>query len=85
MNRVEQFDEVVSYLRDLFSRKNADYGDSFADHGVVGVLLRIHDKLKRLQSVTKSGINLVEDETLRDTLSDLANYSVMAIMLMDEK
>jgi len=41
--------------------------------------------LQRFVSVTKTGINLIESETLRDTLIDLHNYAAMAIMLLDEK
>ena len=48
------------------------------------MLVRIGDKLKRLQSVTHNGINLVADEKVRDTLIDLANYAMMAVMLLDE-
>ena len=36
-------------------------------------------------SITKTGVTMVNDEGLRDTLIDLHNYSAMAIMLMDEK
>ena len=43
------------------------------------------DKIARLTSITNKGINLVEDEKIRDTLIDLHNYSAMAIMLLDEK
>ena len=43
------------------------------------------DKISRLQSITKSGIVLTNNESLRDTLIDLHNYSAMAIMLLDEK
>ena len=42
------------------------------------------DKIQRLISVSKNGINLVETENLRDTLIDLHNYSAMAVMLLDE-
>ena len=53
--------------------------------GVVGVLVRMNDKLKRSLSITASGIKLVDNESLRDTLIDLHNYSAMAIMLQDEQ
>ena len=35
-------------------------------------------------SITKTGVNLVSDEGIRDTLIDLHNYAAMALMLMDE-
>ncbi len=66
-------------------KKNADYGDAFANYGSVGVIVRMGDKIARLTSITNKGINLVEDEKIRDTLIDLHNYSAMAIMLLDEK
>lgn len=85
MNRVEQYKTVQDEALKLFSKKNNDYGDAFATYGVVGVLVRIGDKISRLSNINKKGIQLVDDESIRDTLIDLHNYSAMAIMLMDEK
>ena len=84
MNRVEQLENIQTNARELFSRKNVDYGDAFAKYGLVGVIMRIEDKIQRLISINKSGIVLVSDEGLRDTLLDLHNYAAMAIMLLDE-
>ena len=53
--------------------------------GPIGVIVRMGDKINRLTSVTKNGVNLVDNESLRDTLIDLHNYSAMAVMLLDEK
>jgi hypothetical protein len=83
-DRVNQLDRVQSEARALFVNKNKDYGDAFATYGPVGVLVRIGDKIQRLQSIDKTGITLVADEKLRDTLIDLHNYAAMAVMLMDE-
>ena len=84
MNRIESFKKIQNEGLNLFIKKNKDYGDAFAQYGVVGVLMRMEDKLKRYMSITKNGIILVNDETLRDTLIDLHNYSTMALMLLDE-
>ena len=84
MNRGEQLENIQTNARELFAKKNADYGDAFAKYGLVGVIMRIEDKLQRLISINKSGIVLVSDEGLRDTLLDLHNYAAMAIMLLDE-
>jgi len=83
-DRVNQLDIIQLEARTLFQKKNNDYGDAFATYGPIGVLVRIGDKIQRLQSINKKGITLVEDEKLRDTLIDLHNYAAMAIMLMDE-
>jgi len=83
MNRIEQMNRIQSEAFALFTKKNADYGDAFAKYGVIGVLMRIEDKLQRSMSITKNGVNLVNDEGMRDTLLDLHNYAAMAIMLLD--
>jgi hypothetical protein len=85
INRVDQLKKVQDESRELFSRKNADYGDAFATYGSVGILVRIGDKINRLTSITNKSITLVDDESLRDTLVDLHNYAAMAVMLLDEK
>ena len=82
--RVEQMKAVQAEGLELFTRKNADYGDAFAKYGVIGVLMRIEDKIQRSMSITKNGVNLVNDEGIRDTLIDLHNYAAMALMLLDE-
>jgi hypothetical protein len=84
ITRIEQLSKIQAEAFELFTRKNADYGDAFAKYGVVGVLMRIEDKIQRALSITKNGVNLVLDERLRDTLLDLHNYAAMALMLLDE-
>ena len=84
IDRVLQLQTVQEEARELFRKKNADYGDAFATYGTVGVLVRLGDKIKRLQSITAKSVSLVEDEKLRDTLIDLHNYAAMGIMLLDE-
>ena len=85
MNRVEQMIKVQNEGLELFRKKNADYGDAFANYGTIGVLVRMGDKIQRALSITNNGINMVDNESIRDTLIDLHNYSAMAIMLIDEK
>ena len=76
----------------LFEIKNKNYGNSFSkqfdEYGLTSVCIRLEDKLNRLKSLNKQiseskngivDIN-VDDESIKDTLIDLANYSVLAIM-----
>ena len=84
INRVEQMETIQKEGLELFRKKNQDYGDAFASYGVIGVLVRMGDKISRLQSITTNSISLINSESLRDTLIDLHNYSAMAIMLLDE-
>tara|TARA_B100000282_G_scaffold293971_1_gene270290 strand:- start:4690 stop:4950 length:261 start_codon:yes stop_codon:yes gene_type:complete len=85
MSRIVQLKKVQEEGLSLFEKKNSDYGDAFANYGAIGVIVRLGDKINRLSNVSKTGINLVETESIRDTLIDLHNYSAMAIMLLDEK
>ncbi len=82
--RVEEMREIQKEALHLFARKNRDYGDAFAEYGPVGVIVRMGDKIKRLVSVSKSGVSFVDNESLRDTLIDLHNYAAMAIMTIDD-
>lgn len=84
-DRVTQLKEVQAEALALFKKKNADYGDAFAKYGVIGVLMRIEDKIQRSLSISKNGITLVNDERIQDTLLDLHNYAAMALMLLNEK
>jgi len=84
-NRINQFQEIQNEGLNLFIKKNTDYGDAFSQYGVIGVLVRMNDKIQRFISVSNTNISLVKDESLRDTLIDLHNYSIMALMLLDDK
>ena len=84
-DRVQQLANIQKNALELFTKKNADYGDAFAKFGIIGVLMRIEDKIQRSLSITKNGVNLVNDEGIKDTLLDLHNYAAMALMLLEEK
>jgi hypothetical protein len=86
--RVEQHRNICSYLSDLYERKNHDYGDSFAsgmrEYGMVMPIIRMEDKLRRAKSLVNNRSNpLVKDESIRDTLLDLANYTIMTVIEID--
>jgi hypothetical protein len=62
--------KIQNEALELFTRKNNDYGDAFAKYGTIGVLMRMEDKLHRYMSISNKGVNLVNDEGIRDTLID---------------
>jgi hypothetical protein len=84
LSRPEQLKLVQEEGLALFERKNKDYGDAFATYGPIGVIVRMGDKIQRLLSLTNSGIQMINNESLRDTLIDLHNYASMAVLLLDE-
>lgn len=69
--------------RDLFSRKNSDYGDAFVDYGAIGILMRLNDKIRRLESLTQK--NNVNFESIEDTILDSFNYVILGLMLLNNK
>lgn len=77
---------ICSGLTDLYTRKNHDYGDSFAksyqEWGLAMPCIRLDDKLNRLKSLAKNQAQ-VQDESIRDTLLDLANYAIMTVIEME--
>ena len=66
----------------MYSRKNHDYGDSFGETfkklGLISAVTRISDKVNRLVSLSTKDAKV--DESLEDTLLDLASYSVMTLI-----
>ena len=81
--RITQMKFVQGEALELFIKKNTDYGDAFSTYGPVGVIVRMGDKIQRLMSISKKGVQFINDESLRDTLIDLHNYAAMAVMLID--
>lgn len=84
-----RFEEVTAKMSELYHRKNADYGNSFdqsmGEWGLPVAAIRIGDKCKRLAQLSKNNGQQVKDESVKDTLMDLANYAVMAIMWMEKQ
>lgn len=77
----DTFESVLDELRDLHAKKNKDYGDafhkSFEEFGVTAGVVRLNDKMERVKSLVKNGKAEVKDESLMDTLKDMASYAVM--------
>ena len=87
--KVNAFEDVTIALRNLYDAKNRDYGDSFGksfqEWGMPMACIRLTDKLNRLCALTKSGEQRVQDESIEDTLRDLANYSIMTLIEIERR
>ena len=89
MERTE-FEKAVSkkYIgaEDLLLRKHRDYGPkniSASPGGAInGLRVRIHDKLARINNLYDSGAT-PENESLRDSFIDMANYAIIALLVLD--
>lgn len=78
---------ICDGIHDLYERKNHDYGDSFGqsfrDHGILAGVIRIEDKFNRLKTLAGGAEQKVQDESIRDTLRDMANYAIMTLLEME--
>lgn len=86
MSAVKEHGEICDYLKELYAKKNADYGDSFAkarEEVPFYTLGRLYDKFNRVKNLMlNGGVRKVSDETIVDTLLDLANYAIMEVAEM---
>ena len=73
LERVGQRRKVQAEGLELFCPKNTDYGDAFAQAGLVGILVSLENKIARLENITRNQITAVKTESLHDTLIDLHN------------
>lgn len=89
MNRIERHFEIVTALNQLYASKNSDYGNSFGETyqklGIISALTRISDKYNRLISLATKPEEerKVKDESIQDTLLDMANYCIMTVIEME--
>lgn len=83
------FRSVCSKITSLYERKNADYGDSFSrsvhKYGNIAALTRISDKFNRMENLLLKDEQKVTDESLKDTVLDLASYAIMFYMELMNK
>lgn len=75
--------EICKKLHGVYKAKNADYGDSFArvrKKYPNAILIRLNDKLNRLESLESGQCSKVPDKSIEDTILDMANYCIMELV-----
>ena len=81
--------ELCKYLNNLYATKNQKYGDSFSmtvqKYGIIAALTRLSDKWQRFETLILTKDPGTPDESIRDTLLDMANYCIMTVMELDQK
>lgn len=90
-DNVKQHERLCKVLNAIYSSKNRDYGNSFhktyVEEGMAMPRIRLSDKFERFKKLSRSfGEDaMVKDETLVDTLLDMANYCLMTVMEIENK
>ena len=84
-SNVQQFMDITTNMAKTYAAKNHDYGNSFEESldefGLVASVVRLGDKMNRIKSLIKKEAQ-VKDESIKDSLLDMANYAIMTVMWM---
>ena len=86
-SKVQMHLNICNEINRLYARKNHDYGDrfhqTFVEEGMAMARIRLGDKFNRFKTLSRGGDQKVNDESIRDTLIDLANYAIMTVLEME--
>jgi hypothetical protein len=89
--RIEKHKKICEKLNQIYQAKNKDYGNSFSEMykklGIISAVTRIGDKYHRLENLCNKpeSERQIKDESIKDTLMDLANYAIMTIIELEGK
>lgn len=84
---LNMFKDIVREMESTYIKKNSDYGNSFEQScdkfGIMASVVRLGDKMNRIESLAVKKAE-VKDESIKDTLLDLALYSIMTLMWLNK-
>ena len=87
-DNVQPFMDITTNMAKTYAAKNHDYGNSFEQScdkfGIIASVVRLGDKMNRIESLTTKEAE-VKDESIKDTLLDLANYAIMTVMWLNQQ
>ena len=87
MDNVEKFKKMTAEMAALYEEKNRNYGNSFDksldEDGLLVSKIRLGDKYNRFSNLLKQKSKGTSDESIKDTLIDLANYAIMTVMWLE--
>lgn len=88
MDKTQRHKELSILNHETYIKKNHDYGDSFGksyrELGIISAVTRISDKYNRLVTLATGNENEIKDESIIDTLMDMANYCLMTVMEIED-
>lgn len=89
MDKIKRHEEICNDMHELYKQKNKAYGNSFGETykklGIISAVTRITDKYNRLVTLSVNNDILCGDESLCDTLLDMANYCIMTVMEIEDQ
>ena len=89
MANAELFKKITEKMYEVYKAKNADYGDSFnitRNEYPNAILVRLQDKFLRLKQLYRNNFKAnVQNESVKDTLMDMANYCILELIAITEQ
>lgn len=89
MDNIKKHMLIMNNIHETYINKNKAYGNSFDEtcnnFGITAAMVRMSDKWNRLKTLTQDNKISCGDESIKDTLLDLANYCVMTYMWLSDK
>jgi len=97
---ITMLEETTNSLKDTLRKKSSDYTggevskDPFANFKatetldvdpVIGVMIRIMDKIQRIRSFVYDGKLKVSNESVYDAFDDIIGYTILAKAMTQEK
>ena len=83
-----KFSEYTNHLADVLNQKNQAYGDSFTKsvdkYGLPVIGIRLSDKYNRIEHLITHHELKENDESLEDTLLDMAGYAILGLKYLKE-
>lgn len=87
MENVKLFEEITKKMCEVYKAKNADYGNSFEESmnkfGLTAGIVRLYDKMNRVSTLSTKE-RQIKEESIKDTLLDMANYAIMTLMWLEK-
>ena len=88
VNESNSFKDYTNHLAEIIQEKNNAYGDSFSksldEDGLLVLKIRLGDKFNRVSSLIKRDELKENDESLEDTLLDMAGYAILGLKYLKE-
>ena len=85
MKDIKDLEDILKELQIIMVRKHQDYGPYNIAHApggaMNGLIIRMHDKLERLQNLYYNKSDTPNYESVEDTLIDLANYAIIGLLV----
>ena len=89
----DEFKKIQKEMYEMFARKHMDYGlqnislggdltkEKDKKFSLTGLAIRLTDKISRLRNLLTNGRNFVKGEGMEDTFMDIANYSIIGLLV----